>query len=210
MLETVCEKVGELSSIRSGCLKDAATGRWQRAQRKPRVSGAEFRRNVEPENRTGGYRSTDSRLALRLRSRCDSDHKNAFFTAHCLAGHVRLELRNAVANYLFESLHRFAGVQPSGLQHRCLYTAPFRLQSSVAHGLLRPRGHSSSCGCCLAGGGWSTIFITAVLLACTIIGIPFAWAHVKVAGLAIAQLRRGGERQKKRGRRTATAAALQF
>jgi uncharacterized membrane protein YccF (DUF307 family) len=59
----------------------------------------------------------------------------------------------------------------------------------------------------LAGGGWSTIFITAVLLACTIIGIPFAWAHVKVAGLAIAEL--GGGRQKKRGRRTATAAAAE-
>jgi uncharacterized membrane protein YccF (DUF307 family) len=70
-------------------------------------------------------------------------------------------------------------------------------------------GHSSSCGCCLAGGGWSTIFITAVLLACTIIGIPFAWAHVKVAGLAIAQLRRG-ETSKKRGRRTATATAAEF
>jgi len=49
----------------------------------------------------------------------------------------------------------------------------------------------------LAGGGWSTIFITAVLLACTIIGIPFAWAHVKVAGPAIAQLRRGGGNVKK-------------
>src|SRR6266566_2520429 len=120
------------------------------------------------------------------------------------------DLRNVVTNYLFERLHRFAGVQPSGLQHRCLYTAPSRLQSSVAHGLLRPRGHSSSCGCCLAGGGWSTIFITAVLLACTIIGIPFAWAHGKVAGLAIAQLRRGGGRQKKRGRRTATAVAVEF
>jgi uncharacterized membrane protein YccF (DUF307 family) len=47
----------------------------------------------------------------------------------------------------------------------------------------------------LAGGGWSTIFITAVLLACTIIGIPFAWAHVKVAGLAIAEL--GGGTSKK-------------
>jgi uncharacterized membrane protein YccF (DUF307 family) len=51
----------------------------------------------------------------------------------------------------------------------------------------------------LAGGGWSTIFITAVLLACTIIGIPFAWAHVKVAGLAIAQLRAGGNVKKSEG-----------
>jgi hypothetical protein len=28
---------------------------------------------------------------------------------HCLAGHVRLELRNVVANYPFESSHRFPG-----------------------------------------------------------------------------------------------------
>jgi uncharacterized membrane protein YccF (DUF307 family) len=27
--------------------------------------------------------------------------------------------------------------------------------------------------------------ITTVLLACTIVGIPFAWAHVKLAGLAL-------------------------
>jgi hypothetical protein len=31
---------------------------------------------------------------------------------HCLAGHVGLELRNVVANYPFESSHRFAGIQP--------------------------------------------------------------------------------------------------
>jgi hypothetical protein len=30
---------------------------------------------------------------------------------HCLAGHVRLELRNVVANYPFERSHRFAGIQ---------------------------------------------------------------------------------------------------
>jgi hypothetical protein len=32
---------------------------------------------------------------------------------HCLAGHVRLELRNVVANYPFESSHRFPGIQPN-------------------------------------------------------------------------------------------------
>jgi uncharacterized membrane protein YccF (DUF307 family) len=36
-------------------------------------------------------------------------------------------------------------------------------------------------GCWLALGH----LITAVLFACTIIGIPFAWAHLKLAGLAI-------------------------
>jgi hypothetical protein len=79
----------------------------------PAVAGLSVRRNVEPENRTCGYRSTDSRLALPLRSRCDSHHKNAFFTAHCVAEVVGLELRNVVANYLFEKSRRFAGIQPN-------------------------------------------------------------------------------------------------
>jgi uncharacterized membrane protein YccF (DUF307 family) len=36
-------------------------------------------------------------------------------------------------------------------------------------------------------GWWLALghLITAVLLACTSIGIPFAWAHLKLAGLAI-------------------------
>src|SRR5262249_23927330 len=31
----------------------------------------------------------------------------------CVAGHVRFELRNVVANYPFERSHRFAGIQPN-------------------------------------------------------------------------------------------------
>jgi hypothetical protein len=31
----------------------------------------------------------------------------------CVAGHVRLELTNVVANYPFERSHRFAGIQPN-------------------------------------------------------------------------------------------------
>src|SRR5437870_10172917 len=31
----------------------------------------------------------------------------------CMAGHVRLELRNVAANYPFERSHRFAGIQPN-------------------------------------------------------------------------------------------------
>jgi uncharacterized membrane protein YccF (DUF307 family) len=34
-------------------------------------------------------------------------------------------------------------------------------------------------------GGWRLPTITAVMLAITIIGIPFAWAHVKLVGLAL-------------------------
>ena len=32
---------------------------------------------------------------------------------HCLAGHVRFELRNVVANYPFERSHRFPGIKPN-------------------------------------------------------------------------------------------------
>jgi hypothetical protein len=31
----------------------------------------------------------------------------------CVAGHVRLELRNVVANYPFERSHRFLGIRPN-------------------------------------------------------------------------------------------------
>src|SRR6266508_2598447 len=31
----------------------------------------------------------------------------------CVAGHMRLELRNVAANYPFEKSHRFAGIQPN-------------------------------------------------------------------------------------------------
>jgi uncharacterized membrane protein YccF (DUF307 family) len=36
-------------------------------------------------------------------------------------------------------------------------------------------------------GWWLALghLVTAILLACTIIGIPFAWAHLKLAGLAL-------------------------
>jgi hypothetical protein len=39
----------------------------------------------------------------------------------------------------------------------------------------------------LVAGWWLALghLITTVLLACTIVGIPFAWAHVKLAGLAL-------------------------
>jgi hypothetical protein len=30
-----------------------------------------------------------------------------------MAGHVRFELRNVIANYPFEKSHRFAGIQPN-------------------------------------------------------------------------------------------------
>jgi uncharacterized membrane protein YccF (DUF307 family) len=41
-------------------------------------------------------------------------------------------------------------------------------------------------------GWWLTLghLITAIMLAITIVGIPFAWAHVKLAGLALWPIRK--------------------
>src|SRR6266478_6617807 len=63
---------------------------------------------------------------------------------HCLAGHVGLELRNVDANYPFERLHRFAGIQPnSGFGD---YS---RLSCGVGDTQLGPRPGSRR-GCLLA------------------------------------------------------------
>ena len=39
----------------------------------------------------------------------------------------------------------------------------------------------------LLGGAWMAVgwVIAAVIMAITIIGIPFAWAHLKLAGIAL-------------------------
>jgi hypothetical protein len=92
----------------------------------------------------------------------------------------------------------------------------------------------------LLAGWWLALghLITTVLLACTIVGIPFAWAHVKLAGLALWPIgkmivphrthscdtrasgdaimlscgnelaRQGGDVQKNRGHQTATTTAV--
>ena len=40
-------------------------------------------------------------------------HIFSWWRLDCLAGHVRLELRNVVANYPFERSHRFPEIQPN-------------------------------------------------------------------------------------------------
>src|SRR6185437_3836476 len=56
--------------------------------------------------------SAISRLALTR-----TNFANRTSPTERLPGHVRLELRNVVANYPFERSHRFAGIQPN-LGHR--------------------------------------------------------------------------------------------
>ena len=46
---------------------------------------------------------------------------------------------------------------------------------------------ATSSGSCLPDGGWRSCHLcVAVALAVTIIGIPFAWAHLKLAGASLA------------------------
>src|SRR5262249_20474588 len=45
------------------------------AKKAPPERGLSLRRNVEPENRTCGFRSTPGRLAWQLNRRCDRDQK---------------------------------------------------------------------------------------------------------------------------------------
>ena len=48
------------------------------------------------------------------------------------------------------------------------------------------RASATSSGWCSPAGGWrSGISSSAIVLAITIIGIPFAWAHLKLAGIAL-------------------------
>ena len=42
-----------------------------------------------------------------------SPKQNGCMETHCVAGHVRLELRNVVANYPFERSHRFPVIEPN-------------------------------------------------------------------------------------------------
>ena len=81
------------------------------------------------------------------------------------------------------------------VQHRLLYAAAVRPQGRLAPRLSRRARISAPGRWALLGnliwlllaGWWLALghLITAMLLAVTIIGIPFAWAHLKLAGLAL-------------------------
>ena len=81
------------------------------------------------------------------------------------------------------------------LQHRALHVAAVRLQGGVAgrnisarriSALGRSASSATSSGSCWPAGGWrSSHLVLAIVFAITIIGIPFAWAHFKLAALAL-------------------------
>jgi hypothetical protein len=71
--------------------------------------GVDWRQRAEPRKyiRAANIPGMDDGIAAgkcreRLRrSRCDSHHKNAFFTAHCVAGVRRLEFKYPCASHVF-------------------------------------------------------------------------------------------------------------
>ena len=106
----------------------------------------------------------------------------------CLAGHVRFELRNVIANYPFEKSHRFAGIQPNfghgdhsrlscGAGDTQLGPAPASaVPSEFVHGLTTP-----ACVCVTACMGaacaiaqWQIVVMGVVLvLVILVFGGPF-------------------------------------
>ena len=74
---------------------------------------------------------------------------------------------------------------------RCCRSAIARCRARVVPGArisapARSARSATSSGSCSRAGGWrSAISGAALLLALTIIGLPFAWAHLKLAGLAL-------------------------
>jgi hypothetical protein len=62
---------------------------------------------------------------------------------YCVAGHVRFELRNVVANYPFENSRRFAGKPPNSGQgdHSRLSCNAGDTQLGPAASIPRPRAH---------------------------------------------------------------------
>ena len=83
---------------------------------------------------------------------------------------------------------------PRRVQHCLLHTAAVRLQGGIARHYsgredigTGPLGLLGNIIWLVLAGWWLALghVVTAVLLAVTIIGIPFAWAHLKLAGLAL-------------------------
>jgi len=89
--------------------------------------------------------------------------------------------------------HHRSALDTGGIQY-CVYTLlPFgqKAVSRAAYGQhdlgTGPLGLLGNVLWLILAGWWLALghLITAIMLAITIVGIPFAWAHVKLAGLAL-------------------------
>ena len=94
--------------------------------------------------------------------------------------------------YLDGDHHHRSALDTGGLQHWRIHAAVLRPESCLTrrteHDLgTGPLGILGNVLWLVLGGWWLALahLITAIMLFITIIGIPFAWAHVKLAGLAL-------------------------
>ena len=89
-----------------------------------------------------------------------------------------------------DHLHR-AALGACGVQHRVLYAVAVRPEGGIALGThdigTGPFGFVGNIVWLVLAGWWLALghLLMAILLAVTIIGIPFAWAHLKLAGIAL-------------------------
>jgi predicted RNA polymerase sigma factor len=81
-----------------------------RRQRTARTFAPELARLLESEWTLAPAEQISAKRAADINPDCRAAHLRE---TDCVAGHMRLELRNVVPNCPFESSHRFAGIQPN-------------------------------------------------------------------------------------------------
>jgi uncharacterized membrane protein YccF (DUF307 family) len=83
-------------------------------------------------------------------------------------------------------VRRSAGTPCAGFNIAAYTLLPFGYKAVLRHET-GPRGVIGNIVWLLLAGWWLALghLVTAILLAVTVIGIPFAWAHLKLAGLAL-------------------------
>jgi uncharacterized membrane protein YccF (DUF307 family) len=89
--------------------------------------------------------------------------------------------------------HHRPSVDTGGIQYWRLHAAALWPESGFTRRLWTARPGTGPLGVLgnvlwlILAGWWLALghLITAIMLAITIVGIPFAWAHVKLAGLAL-------------------------
>jgi uncharacterized membrane protein YccF (DUF307 family) len=91
-------------------------------------------------------------------------------------------------------VRRSAGTPCAGFNIAAYTLLPFGYKAVLRHEYFGqedvgtgPRGVIGNIVWLLLAGWWLALghLVTAILLAVTVIGIPFAWAHLKLAGLAL-------------------------
>src|SRR6516164_2923932 len=94
------------------CWLGGATGRVRSPWRSSQATRATYSRSAPPDQSARSARPARplKRTALLAKP---MNGINAPQRPDCVAGHVRFELRNVVANYPFEKSRRFGGIQPN-------------------------------------------------------------------------------------------------